>query len=243
MILLKIAVCDDSQEDLKAIQQAVSRILFSRAEYEIVCYRDGMELVRAIEEGKFDSDLVLLDIHMKKMNGMDTAAYIRRMKLDTDIIFITVSKEHVYEGYTYKAYAYILKSALDSGLKRELSRYLDERQECPETLNVNVRGTVYQVPVDRILYFESNVRKILIHIQGEETLQYYGKLNELEEILGDKNFIRCHQSYLVNRKYITKTERMWISLSETQIPVSRKYWELLRTEGEKEQGGKKDAVS
>ena len=67
MILLKIAVCDDNREDLETIQKKVSRILFSRAEYTITCYRDGTELVRAIEEGRFDSDLVLLDIHMKRL--------------------------------------------------------------------------------------------------------------------------------------------------------------------------------
>lgn len=240
MILLKIALCDDSREDLERIRSSVSRILFSRAEYEITCYQDGLELVKAVEGGTFDCDLIFLDVNMQGMNGMDTAAYIRKRKLDADIIFVTVSGDHVYEGYTYRAYAYILKSMLDQSLERELKRYLDERMECPETLNISVRGSLYQIPLDRILYFESNVRKILIHIQGGEVMEYYGKLGELEELLGEKSFLRCHQSYLVNWKYVTAVSRAGVSLPNENLPVSRRYWEILKGEEAPQQAGERE---
>lgn len=226
--VLKIAVCDDDREHLKMIEKEAGKALFARTEYSFTSYQDGAEVVRAVEEGRFDCDLLLLDIHMKEMEGMETAAYLRMHEVDVDIIFVTVSQSHVFEGYTYKAFAYLLKPLSVEILRRELNRYLDEKEKCSEFLNISIRGKSYRLPLDKILYFESVVRKIIIHSWDGSTVEYYGKMNDLEQMLSQKGFIRCHQSYMVNDRFVSSVTRTEIRIHNATLPVSRKYWDVMK---------------
>lgn len=225
--MLRVAVCDDDAIFREKIGRAVENILFSRDEYEIGYFQSGQEVQKAIRENAFSYQLLLLDIHMNPVDGLKTAEWIRRNKVDVDIIFITVSQEHVYECYTYKAFAYLLKPVSMERLRNELNRYVDEIEESSQYMNITIRGSEQKIALDKILYFESDIRKIRIH-SSEEIITFYGKLDELEELLKEQGFLRCHQSYLVNTKYIRSLKRNEIELTDGKIPVSRKYWEILR---------------
>lgn len=220
--MLQIAICDDNPQHRFKICQIAERALFSRTDLEVCYYENGDQVIEAIEQQKFLFDLLLLDIHMNQTDGMRTAEYIRRNSIDVDIIFITVSREHVYEGYTYKAFAYLLKPIDEKRMAYELKRYLDEKEQTEEYLNISVRGVLQRVPLRKILYFESDSRKVLIHLKNE-LLEFYGKMDEVEKVVGEKLFIRCHQSYLVNKKSISTVSRNELIVDDTPIPISRKY--------------------
>lgn len=230
--MLKVAVCDDDAEFRKQVGKAVGDILFARGEYEIGYFQNGSEVKQAIEEKRFYYHLLLLDIHMNPINGVEIAAWIRRNRVDVDIIFVTISKEHVYECYTYKAFAYILKPVSRERLSSELNRYVDEIEAEPACINITIRGCEKKIAIDKILYFESDIRKIRVYLSGE-AIEFYGKMDELEELLQERGFLRCHQSYLVNTRYVRSIRRNEIELEDVKIPVSRKYWEILR---EKQKG-------
>lgn len=225
--MFQVAICDDDAVFRKSIGEEAGKILFSRGEYKITYFKNGNEIKQAVKEKRFSCQLLLLDIHMQPVDGMETAEWLRKNKVDVDIIFITVSKEHVYECYTYKAFAYILKPVSIERLSSELNRYMDEIEESSEYMNIMIRGCEQRIPLDKILYFESDIRKIRIHLPGE-VIAYYGKMDELEELLKERGFLRCHQSYLVNTRYVRSIKRNEIELENTLVPVSRKYWEILR---------------
>ena len=225
--MLKIAICDDDERFARRLGKAVGDIVFARGEYEIVYFFDGGALRRSVEAGEFFCQLLFLDIHMGAPGGTELARWLRLRKVDVDIIFVTVSKEHVYECYTYKAFAYLLKPLSAERLAQELGRYLDEMEEAPGYLNVMIRGCEHRLPLERILYFESDVRKIRAH-QEDGVLEFYGKLDEMERMLPEKEFFRCHQSYLVNRRFVTAIKRSGIELGREAVPVSRKYWDALK---------------
>lgn len=220
---LKIAVCEDNPEHTRHIRELAEHILFSRTEYEFTEYRNGAELVHAIEQNQFHSNLILLDIHMDGMDGMETVEWIRRYKVDVDVIFITVASEYVYQCYMYRAFAYILKPELDKHLEDVLNRYLDEILESSDYLNVEIRGSEHRIPLNEVLYFESNGRKLMAHLLTE-CIEFYGKIGELEEVLQEHQFFRCHQSYLVNKKYIKAIKSNGVWVREQEIPISRRYW-------------------
>ena len=98
------------------------------AEFE---YKDiHYQIKGTIEKEEFDIDLLLLDINMPEYDGLNTAKYIRENNVDVDIIFITVSAEHIFDGYTYKAFSYILKPVDKKRLDDEIGRYMTERSKC-----------------------------------------------------------------------------------------------------------------
>ena len=102
--MLRIGICDDSQHDRDLIRETVGKALFDYEEIEITIFTSGDKVIESIEQGQFDCELLLLDIMMEPVNGMQVAEYIRTNKVDVDIIFITRSTQYVYQGYIYKLF-------------------------------------------------------------------------------------------------------------------------------------------
>ena len=96
-------------------------------------------------------------------------------------------------------------------------------------LSISTRGGNYRIPIDTILYIESNNRRLIIHTAAEE-YSCYETLNEMEQHLSQSAFIRCHQSYLAAIDQITGYDNQCITLRDTnvRIPVSRQYQKTIR---------------
>lgn len=231
--MLRIAICDDDPEIRKKIYDLASRVLFKYSELDFYYYRDGNEVVSAIEKREFQAELLLLDIHMPGADGIFVADYIRRNALDVDIIFVTVSNQHVFQGYQYKAFAYCMKPIDSSQLSDVMVRYVEERQKRSYCINVSVNGQNIRIPLNRVVYFESQKRKIIAHELGED-VAFYGKMSDLEAALPKDKFFRCHQSYIVNRDMVDVMKRTEVIVSGVAIPMSRKYYESMSQQQEED---------
>lgn len=224
--MLRIGICDDDPKIRKSIYELACKVLFKYTELDFYYYRDGQEVISAIENRSFAAELLLLDIHMPGKDGIYVADYIRRNSIDVDIIFVTVSNGHVLQGYKYKAFAYCMKPINAAQLSEIIANYVEERQKNSYCINVSVNGQNIRIPLNRVVYFESQKRKIIAHLLGDD-IAFYGKMNELEEALSKDKFFRCHQSYIVNRDLIDSIKRTEIIVSGVAIPMSRKYYEAM----------------
>lgn len=229
--MLKIGICEDDKTTREQLHDLIGKILFQYTDMEIVHFSDGDEVIQSIKDGKFQLDLLFLDIHMERLDGMRTADFIRKHSIDVDIIFLTVSQEHVFEGYTYKAFAYCLKPLDEKRLSKDLNRYMEEKNKCAECLNFTVKEKEYRIPLNRVIYFESEKRKVIAHTLTED-VSFYAKLDDIENMVGDAKFMRCHQSYMVNRDMIDSIERTVIIAQGISIPMSRKYYENMKADTE-----------
>lgn len=225
--MLIIGICEDKEAERKALQDMVGRILFSRTEIQIRLFSSGKDVLTAVERNRFDCDLLLMDIHMPKPDGMELVHELRNRQLDIDIIFVTRSQEHIFEGYTCKAFSYILKPFTMERLAEELNRYMDELENTSECLNVSTQGMTQRIPLSEIYYIESDKRKIILHTK-KETIEFYEKMETMEKLLEKKGFFRCHQSYMVQKRFVTEFGRSGITIADYTIPVSRKYYDDLK---------------
>lgn len=96
-----------------------------------------------------------------------------------------------------------------------------------ENLHITIQGMPYTIPLKDILYFESNLRKIIIYTTSKN-FEYYEKLDTLEQLLHTKGFIRCHQSYLVAVAYVTSYSDTNLAIAGKTIPISRSRLEYIR---------------
>lgn len=234
--MLTIGICDDSKKDENLIRDTLNRALFSKEDYEVNVFKSGQEIIDSIENNKFTCNLLLLDIYMEPVGGMDVASFIRNSKTDVDIIFITKSTEHVYEGYVYKAFAYILKEKLDTDMEKEILRYIDEINMSEECLNVVSDGQKRRVPISAIQYIESDARRLILHTKAED-IGFYAKLNDMEPVLNTRGFVRIHQSYMVKISGITSMNKESVKFNGTLMPVSRKYYGNVKQIFEEQIGG------
>lgn len=222
--MIHIGICDDEKGMQKQIYDIVQHELFKYDDAEYTYYSSGKEVIEAIEADNFYCDLLLLDINMPKTDGLSTAKYIRECQVDVDIIFVTVSQEHVFDGYTFQAFSYLLKPIDRRRLSDEINRYMLQKTKHAECLHITINGRKEQVFLDRVVYFSGEGRKVLIHQRGKEEVAFYGKISDVAEVLKECHFIRCHQSYLLNQRFIKNYSKTEIELSNGEcISVSRKY--------------------
>ncbi len=234
--MLHIGICDDVREDRERIKEFVLHATFSYDDVEFKLFTTGQEVIEQIEEQDFCCDLLFMDINMPEKNGIETAKYIREQQIDVDIIFITVSTEHVFDGYVYRAFSYLLKPLDRKRLQDEINRYLSERYASSNCLHVTIHNRKEQIYLNNVFYFEGKGRKIICHQRGEEQ-EFYAKMGDLEQMLLQYQFIRCHQSYLVNKKYIKNVTRTDVVLEDETLPISRKYLDTVREHMNEDKGG------
>ncbi len=221
----RIAICDDSRTDADyvaalvkawALAQGVGIILesFSSAESFLFCYEDNMNF-----------DILLLDIEMGRMNGVELAKKIRSFNREIQIIFITGYNDYIADGYDVEALHYILKPVKKDKLESVLFRAREKLKKNEAALLFQLPDGAVRVPLYEIRFIEVRSNYVTLHAAQEVTLKM--TLSALEKELDD-SFFRVGRSYIVNMRYIrkiTKTEA-FLEGGET-VPLSRGYYEPL----------------
>lgn len=222
--MLNIAICDDEKYICDFLRGSVTDCL-AKADLEgsITVFDDGQPLVELYEQGKAGFDLILLDITMKKCDGMTAAKRIRAYDSKVMIVFVTSSAEFVFSGYEVRAFRYILKPELLHGFTGVFKECLQELTKSNEVrFTFQKASETVSIPLRDIIYFESDKRIINI-ITNTEEYSFYGKLDDIEQQLKKQDFVRCHQSFLVNARKISSVKMNELTLTNSQtLPVSKR---------------------
>lgn len=222
--MIKIAICDEDINSVKKLHDLLVKITFSYSDIEICHFQNGEAVIDAIQKEKLAVDLLFVEINMKQIDGFQVAERIRKHNIDMDIIFISNSKDYVYEGYMFKAFAYYVKPVKEDLLRKDVIRYLEERNYITENLTINTKSRELHIPIHKIVYFKSEKRRVIAYmLTGEQS--FYAKLDDVEKMVEGRGFIRCHQSYLVNGNLVDSYGRKEIIAQGMSIPMSRKYYE------------------
>lgn len=229
--MIRIAVCDD-EKNLRAALRGFLERYFCGKDYDcaVMEYPCGETLVADYEDNASGFDLIFLDIFMGGIDGIETARAIRRSDVGVSIIFLTTTPDYALEGYDVRAMGYLIKPlAVEKAsflLEHFLQTHYIGRQK---TLLVRegVRGA--RIAYSEILFVESRNSTLLVHTVDGQKHRIYRKLNEVETELSNRSFMRCHQSYLVNFKYVQAAEKdCFVLESGTKIPLRRQMAKHLR---------------
>lgn len=220
---MKIAICDDEfyqRNLLRNITEKLSKEMSYRIKIDE--FTSGEQLVRKIERDTYAYDIILLDIQMKELTGIDTAKIIRASNQSTIIIFITGVADYVFEGYNVRAFNYILKPIDEKKVKTVLTEAIKTFQvEDKPYYTITTKEATYKIELDEIIYFVSD-KRLIKAVTSKGEYEFYGRLDETEDKLVDKEFVRCHQRYLVNAESISQIEGSTIIIEGSiKIPISR----------------------
>ncbi|WP_194191281.1 LytR/AlgR family response regulator transcription factor [Clostridium chrysemydis] len=224
--MIKIAICDDDLHQLKETYDIVHNIVNDlNIKSLISSYSSSYELLDIITNKEEIFDIIFLDIIMGSLNGIELAKAIRKFDKDVKIIFTTNSKDYLLDGYEVNPSNYLLKPLSLIKVKKELLKCINDINKKKEDYIVIKSGSIIsKFNIYDIIYFESKLRQIILTKANGETFSFYDKLNEIEEILSTKSFVRCHKSYLVNMHYIDSIDGTnIITNSNLEIPISRFY--------------------
>lgn len=226
--MLKIGICDSNTAFITQFYQMLQDILMPLRDWDAQIFQNSGELLAAVLSGTFDCQLVFSELHTDTIDGIALARALHDHHLNTDLIFVTEDRSAVYESFQYHIFAYLLKPVDSSRLKQELSRYLEEQNISADYLSFSTKSSSHRIPLNSILYIESDRRRLTIHTK-ENTFAYYGTLNQLQAQTGSR-FFRCHQSYLVAADQILSYDDNCLRLQDVSlpIPVSRRHQREVR---------------
>lgn len=224
-----VFICDDDDGDRGKIAELV-KDHGDRSGYllHLEQFESGTELVKAIDNEK-KPDMILLDINMDGMDGIETARQTRKILPEVPIILITAYINYAMEGYKVKASRFLVKDELEDTIPECLDSILSEIRRKPQELEFSfVEGNI-RLKLDDISYIETDAHVQVFHV-GNKTYRIYKKLEEVEKELSGYGFVRIHKSFVVNLGYVKKISsyRLYLSTGEDFSVPRNRYNEVKR---------------
>ncbi len=194
--------------------------------------------IRGLEEvDRLNPDVVLLDVHMPDMNGIEMARHLAQRSNPPAVIFVTAYDEHALEAFEVRALDYLMKPVRAERLVAALARAERFRTHEPRIedlaktigavrshITVSERGRMILVPVEEIVYLRAELKYVTIRTSEREHLTEES-LTSLEAEFGER-FVRIHRNALVARKSILGFQRVRGSVDD-EGEASEGHWEVL----------------
>ncbi len=186
--------------------------------FELTTFADGDEIV---SDYRAVYDIILLDVQMRRMDGMAAAEAIRKVDQDVILIFITNMAQFAIRGYAVDALDYVLKPVPYFAFSRQLQKAVERLQRRQKTfLTVPVEGGLRRVDVASLYYLESEGHYVRLYTEDGELLTP-GSLKAYEEKLANKPFVRCNSGYLVNLAQVLAVQQNNVQVGPYTLQISR----------------------
>lgn len=200
---LRVAVCEDESEDI-----ALLRSLIDPVQEQLFCdgqvdyFTRGEDLLAEIRRGA-QYDLLILDIFLDGVNGVDAARNAKVILPEIQIAFLSSSRDFAPEAFEINAIHYLVKPA-DKTKVEELFRRFFERTKLPlEVLEIKSERKSYKFPLSCIQKIQSNNKGVDVYLQGlEEPQRIPTSFIRVEEQLDPKHFLKVSRGLIVQMEYI-----------------------------------------
>ena len=233
---MRVLIVDDE----KLARDRLRELLTDIGSYTVV--GEGMNGSEAVEKSsELNPDILLMDIRMPGMDGLEAAMHLMGMENPPSVIFTTAYDQHALDAFEVNAVDYLLKpirkdrlaNALTKARKltmRQLKEVNQAREEAPARthMSVHMRGNIRLVPLPEIIYFLADSKYVVVRTAAEEHLVEDSLVN-LEREFSDR-FLRIHRNALVSTTFIKGIEKSpsgtWqVSLkgADKKLDVSRRH--------------------
>ncbi|MBE6033391.1 MAG: response regulator transcription factor [Clostridiales bacterium] len=226
---MKIAICDDEE----LLCSKIEKIILEYGEANNICLEidilnDGQELLKLMAGGEY-FDLIFLDIEMRYVNGIETGKIIREKMKDeiTKIVYISGSDNYAMELFQVRPLDFLIKPISKEKVVWAINKTIELTSNSEDMFEFTYNKSLLRTPIKDILYFMSEARKVKV-VTEDGYKEFYGKLSDVE-LQVKSNFIRVHESYIVNAYYITEYSYKRVKLSNGEIfNITRKYRNIIR---------------
>lgn len=217
--MIRIALVEDDKGYREELMQFLTRYQQeSNEKFHITTFTDGDEIVDGYS---CDFDIILMDIVMKYMNGMDAAERIREKDSEVVIIFITNTPQYAMKGYMVDALDYVLKPITYFAFSQRIDRALSRmKKRTKKYLSITCKGGIQKLDVSQITYVEVRDHDLIYHTAEKEYLAK-GTLTDVEQTLEQHHFFRCNKCYLINLEYVEGVRNNDILVAGDLVQVSR----------------------
>jgi DNA-binding LytR/AlgR family response regulator len=230
---------------------------FLKIEPDFALIGEAADGETALEEiRRLKPQVVFMDIHMPKMNGLEVASALLKADVPPLVIFVTAYDEHAIEAFDVNAVDYVLKPFDRERFKKSCARIrrtLDDRKDVKSKLVAlnqylakqklpnlvgcrrNTKDKIFIHPQE-VYYFHAKLTEVIAHMQDHSELIVNAPLKEVQEMLDPEQFQQTHRAFIINLARVEKVspafsgnfEVTMKGLEKTKIPLSRRHAKKLR---------------
>ena len=222
--MINIAICDDERAEITYLASLVRKWATARGvDVRLSDYESAESFLFAYGDNK-PVDVLLLDIQLKAMDGVELARKIRQDNEIVQIIFITGYTDYIAEGYDVSALHYLMKPVKEDKFFEVLDKAVSRLRKTPRIITFPKTGGDMKINADDILYTEVLSHTVILYlVKGKEEFQM--RISDMENLLGN-GFFKCHRSYIVSMKYVRRVTKTAMVLNSGQeIPLSRNLYD------------------
>lgn len=218
--MLRFILCDDDQKQLELLQSySLQWGKGHGLELELITFSSAQALLS--EYAPRNEDIVILDIIMPDMNGLELARRLRNANSEFSLIFLTSSKDFALSAYEVHPYGYVIKPAA----YEDFGKLLDSLyQKLCQYIVVKSGNDMCSISIDELAWVEAVNRQVVFNLANGKKLEARDTFNNIAlKLCVYPCFFKPHRSYIVNFKYVEHFNTKEISMrgSELCIPLAR----------------------
>lgn len=218
MNMIRVAIVEDEEKAAELLRKYFAKLKQEQdVDYELQVFADAVSF---LEQYRGDQDLVMMDIEMPGINGMEAAKRLRYMDREVVLVFVTNMAQYAVKGYEVDALDFIVKPVSYSDFSFKMKRVLYALQmKNGSQITIQMQGGIKRVTSDEILYVEVTGHTVQYHLL-QENITVRGSLSKVEEQLGESRFLRCNNCYLVNPRHIKEVKGHSVLVGTDELQIS-----------------------
>lgn len=215
-----IAIVEDEAEFTAQLQEYLKQYQKeNNVAFKVSDFPDGADI---LEDYQQLYDIILLDIEMPKINGMEAAEKIRQMDSDVILMFITNMASYAIRGYEVGALDFVMKPINYYTFSMKLTRALKRvKQKEQQQILLTLSDGVKKVGIQQIYYVEVQNRMLHYHTdEGEFVVR--GTMQSVEQMLAPYPFVKCNHWYMVNLMHVSEVRKNTAVVGGHELEISRR---------------------
>ena len=218
--MYRIAIVEDEAPCREELRGYIERYGQEHGqEFSVYPFADGSEILQNYEPRY---DVILLDVQMRRMDGMAAAEAIRKVDKDVLLIFITNMAQYAIKGYSVGALDFVMKPVSYYTFQMKFTRALERAaKRRNEEILLTLPDRIQRIGVQQIHYVEVQDHMLHYHTeQGEYVLR--GTLQSAEKQLAPYNFAKCNHWYIVNLMHVEQVRKDTVVVAGHELEISRR---------------------
>ncbi|MCI9518297.1 MAG: response regulator transcription factor [Clostridia bacterium] len=220
--MIRIAIVEDEKIEHERIRECLDFVSErEKIEFDISDFYSAPSFLCDYEP---IYDIVLMDIEMPEMNGMEAAKKLRVIDQTVILLFVTNMAQYAVSGYEVDALDFIVKPIEKYHFALKMSRAVSRTTRRTEReIIVDGEGEVLSISLPQIVYLEVIGHYVYWHISGDRVVKEYSTMKNAENriLRGGANFVKCNRCYLVNLRYVEAVKKDTVIIGKDRLSISR----------------------